>query len=186
MTIAQFIVAYAVCWWLVLFMVLPSGAAPEKNPAIGNAPSAPANPRLRKKFWRTTWLAILPTILIYFVATAAKAEEGMYHVGGGCKTLTKHVPAADVAVRDGYGVGDAQVKGANLEGGHAFDGLDSIDIPIQIPSKNYVNENNYNVDLSHSFIEAGTLTVKQSGEALLNGKSITDSTLTTGECNETN
>ena len=62
--------------------------------------------------------------------------------------------------------------------------VDGIDIPIQIPSKNYVNEDSYNVDLSHSFIEAGTLTVKQNGDALLNGKSITDSTLSTGECDE--
>lgn len=184
MTIAQFIVAYAVCWWLVLFMVLPSGVAPDKNPVLGNAPSAPANPRLKRKFAWTTLFAIVPTLAIYFVATAAKAEEGVYHVGSGCQTLTKHVPSADVAVRDGYGVGDAQVKGANLEGAHAFEGLDSIDIPIQIPSKNYVNEDSYNVDLSHSFIEAGTLTVKQNGDALLNGKSITDSTLTTGECDE--
>ena len=184
MTIAQFIVAYAVCWWLVLFMVLPSGVAPEQKPSLGHAPSAPANPRLRRKFWWTTLLAIAPTILIYFVASTAKAEEGMYHVGGGCKTLEKHVPAADVAVRDGYGVGDTQVKGANLEGGQAFSGFDAIEIPLDIPSQNYMANNN-NVNLSQSFIGVGTLTVKQSGETLLNDESINNSPLTTDDCNET-
>ena len=185
MTIAQFFVTYAVCWWMVLFMLLPSGAAPEQNPTVGHAPSAPANPRLKRKCAWATLIALAPAIVLYFVATNAKAEETIYHVGGGCNTLAKHVPAADVAVKDGYGTGDKQVAGANLEGGQGFSGFDSVDIPLQIPSENYIAADKHNVDLSHSFIEAGKLTVKQNGDTLLNGKPINDSQLTTGDCDDT-
>jgi predicted secreted protein len=201
MTIPQFFVAYAVCWWLVLFMLLPSGAAPEQKPALGNAPSAPANPRLKRKFGLATLWAILPTLLIYLVATTAKAEETIYHVGGGCKTLEKHVPAADVLVRDGYGVGDKQVKGANLEGEGAFSTMtDDVTIPLHIPSQTYIDRaaqasgsintptsiHGRNVDLSYSFIHAGELTVKPNGEPLLNGKPILNNDLKTGDCGNEN
>ena len=105
MTIAQFIVAYSVCWWLVLFMVLPQGVEPEKTPGLGHAPSAPAKPRLKRKIGITSLIAILPTLLIYLLATQAKAEEGIYHASSGCDALETYMPADDVAARDGYGVG---------------------------------------------------------------------------------
>jgi predicted secreted protein len=185
MTIAQFIVAYAVCWWLVLFMLLPSGAAPLQNPVVGHAPSAPANPRLKRKCAWASLLAIVPTLVIYFVATTAKAEEGTYHVGGGCKTLEKHVPAADVAVRDGYGAGEKQVAGANVAGAQGFAGFDTVDIPLEIPTSNYLAADAHNGDLSHSFISAGRVSVQQNGEALLNGAPLTTAQ-ETGGCNEAN
>ena len=190
MTIAQFIVAYAVCWWLVLFMVLPAGAAPAPMPEKGHAPSAPANPRLRKKFRWATILAFIPTVLIYFVATTVKAEDTIYHVGGGCKKLSKLEPSADLNVREGYGTGDKQVKPADLAGNSNLVNTDSIAIPLQIPSQNYIDRaaqsdsgtsnsptsiNGRNVDLSHSFIEPGKLEVKHDGDVLLNGQSITES-----------
>ena len=103
MTIAQFIVAYSVCWWLVLFMVLPQGLAMEQKPGEGHVPSAPANPRLKRKFIITSLIAILPTLLIYFVATEAKAEDTIYHVGGkdngDCDPLETYTTPEGVNVR---------------------------------------------------------------------------------------
>jgi predicted secreted protein len=139
MTIAQFIVAYAVCWWLVLFMLLPAGAAPAPTPGKGHAPSAPANPRLRLKFRRATLLAFIPTLLIYLVATNVKAQETIYHVGSGCKTLNTHIPAEDLNVRDGYGTGGKKVASANLGGNPNPIATDTIAIPLELPSTRYLN-----------------------------------------------
>lgn len=189
MTIAQFIVAYAVCWWLVLFMVLPTGAQPPAMPEKGHAPSAPANPRLRKKFRWATLLAFIPTLFIYLVATNVKAEDTIYHVGSGCKKLKTFKPVADLHVRDGYGTGDKQVKSADVDGKSNLINTDSIAIPLEIPSENYINRaaqaggqandgptsiNGRNVDLSYSFIEAGTLEVRREGDVLLNGQSVSE------------
>ncbi len=182
MTIPQFIIAYAVCWWLVLFMVLPSGAAPERKPQLGNAPSAPANPRLRRKFGLTTLLAILPTILIYFVATSAKAEEGMYHVGSGCAPLETYVPSADLATRDGYGVGDKKVASANLDSSTAFEELKSVDIPLKVPVSNYLNADAYNADMSEDFANIGELKIGMDGSTYLNGRPVKSATVVSPEC----
>lgn len=183
MTIAQFIVAYAVSWWLVLFMVLPSGATPAPTPEKGHAPSAPEKPRLRRKFRLTTVLALLPTLLIYLVATNVKAEEVIYRVGGGCRQLQRFKPSDDLSTRDGYGVGDKKVKSANLRDAAPLLSTESLVIPLQIPSQNFIDRNGAglqsptsingrNVDLSQSFLSIGDLTVKQEGDFLLNGQSI--------------
>jgi predicted secreted protein len=184
MTIAQFIVAYAVSWWLVLFMVLPSGATPAPAPEKGHAPSAPEKPRLRKKFRLTTALALLPTLLIYLVATNVKAEEVIHRVGGGCRQLQRYKPSDDLSTRDGYGVGDKKVKSANLNDKSALIATDSVRIPLRIPAQNVIDRtggaatsptsiNGRNVDFSQSFLAVGDLEVKQDGDVLLNGQSIT-------------
>lgn len=205
MTIAQFIVAYAVCWWLVLFMVLPSGANPLPTPVKGHAPSAPAEPRLRRKFLRASLWAFLPTILIYCVATSARAETSIYHVGTGCHAATKYKPSADVSTRDGYGAGDTQVRAADINPNGKLIDTDHIAIPLEIPAQNYIDRaaqrraaadtaqgiastdtptsiHGRNVDLSHSFVQAGEITVDGQGEALLNGQSITKDTLNPEGC----
>lgn len=52
---------YIVCWWTVLFAVLPIGMAQEDQspPTDGSQWGAPANPRLKKKFFTTTWVSFL-------------------------------------------------------------------------------------------------------------------------------
>jgi predicted secreted protein len=65
MGIVEIIIAYVVSWWLLLFMVLPFGAAPENTPKEGHAVSAPAQPNLRKKALITSLLALGPTLLLY-------------------------------------------------------------------------------------------------------------------------
>jgi predicted secreted protein len=57
-------VVFVVVWWLVLFMVLPFGAAPPAEVEPGMADSAPAKPRLAVKMAITTILAALITALI--------------------------------------------------------------------------------------------------------------------------
>ena len=57
-------VVFAIVWWLVLFMVLPFGAAPPADVEPGMADSAPARPRLLLKVAITTAIAALITALI--------------------------------------------------------------------------------------------------------------------------
>jgi predicted secreted protein len=61
MTTVGAIVTYVVTWWLLFFMALPFGVAPEEHPQRGNVESAPARPRLLLKVLVTTLLAALAT-----------------------------------------------------------------------------------------------------------------------------
>jgi predicted secreted protein len=58
---------FVIVWWLVLFMVLPFGAAPPDEVEPGMASSAPARPRLALKFLVTTLIALAVTALILWV-----------------------------------------------------------------------------------------------------------------------
>lgn len=60
-------VLFAVVWWLVLFMVLPFGAAPPDQVEPGMAESAPARPRIGLKFLITTVIAALITALVVWL-----------------------------------------------------------------------------------------------------------------------
>jgi predicted secreted protein len=57
-------IVFAIVWWLILFMVLPFGAAPPEQVEPGMATSAPARPRMLIKLLITTLLAALVTGLI--------------------------------------------------------------------------------------------------------------------------
>ena len=50
---------YIVCWWTVLFAVLPLGMSQEaqERPTDGAQWGAPKNPRLLRKFITTTWVS---------------------------------------------------------------------------------------------------------------------------------
>jgi predicted secreted protein len=60
-------VVFAIVWWLILFMVLPFGAAPPNEVEPGMATSAPAKPRMALKLAITTLLAALVTVLIVWL-----------------------------------------------------------------------------------------------------------------------
>jgi predicted secreted protein len=60
-------VTFLIVWWLVLFMVLPFGAAPPAEVEPGTAPGAPAKPRLPLKFLITTVIAAVLTGLILWL-----------------------------------------------------------------------------------------------------------------------
>ena len=58
---------YFVVWWVALFMVLPWGNRPDPEVLIGNAESAPAQPRILLKAVVTTILAGIIWLAIWFV-----------------------------------------------------------------------------------------------------------------------
>jgi len=60
-------IVFVVVWWLVLFMVLPFGAAPPDEVERGMADSAPARPRLALKFLITSLVALAVTALILWL-----------------------------------------------------------------------------------------------------------------------
>jgi predicted secreted protein len=68
-------VVFAIVWWLVLFMVLPFGAAPPAEVEPGMATSAPARPRLAVKMAITTLLAAMVTGLIAWLI-----DSGLIHL----------------------------------------------------------------------------------------------------------
>ena len=57
---------YIVCWWTVLFAVLPLGTSQERHerPSDGAQWGAPANPDLKRKFITTTWVSALVWLLV--------------------------------------------------------------------------------------------------------------------------
>ena len=59
------IFVYLICWWLVLFTVLPWGVKPEEHPQTGHAASAPAHPRLRRKFLVTSGISGIIWLVVY-------------------------------------------------------------------------------------------------------------------------
>ncbi len=67
MDILSGFVVYFLTWWTVLFAVLPWGAHPPENPEPGHAPSAPAHPRLLRKFLITTVVAAVIWVAIDLV-----------------------------------------------------------------------------------------------------------------------
>jgi predicted secreted protein len=67
-------IVFAVVWWLILFMVLPFGAAPPDEVEPGMATSAPARPRLGIKLAVTTVLAALVTGLIMWALGSGLIE----------------------------------------------------------------------------------------------------------------
>jgi predicted secreted protein len=67
-------IVFVIVWWLVLFMVLPFGAAPPDEVEPGMANSAPARPRLGLKFLLTTLIALAATALILWFIQSGLVE----------------------------------------------------------------------------------------------------------------
>ena len=58
---------YIVCWWVVLFCVLPLGMSQDaaERPTDGGDWGAPANPNLKRKFITTTWVSAIVFVVVY-------------------------------------------------------------------------------------------------------------------------
>ena len=67
-------ITFLVIWWLILFMVLPFGAAPPEEVGEGHAASAPAKPRLLIKLAITTVLAIGATMAVQWTLQSGLIE----------------------------------------------------------------------------------------------------------------
>ena len=57
---------YIVCWWVVLFAVLPLGMnqQDQERPTDGGAWGAPRTPQLKKKFITTTWVSAIVWVFV--------------------------------------------------------------------------------------------------------------------------
>ena len=57
---------YVVCWWVVLFTVLPLGTSREVHeaPTDGRQWGAPEAPNLKRKFITTSWVSALVWLLV--------------------------------------------------------------------------------------------------------------------------
>ena len=71
MGIGSYVAIYLVVWWTVLFAILPLGNktyAEMGEPVPGGGdPGAPMNPNLRRKFFTTTWVAMIVFGLVWLV-----------------------------------------------------------------------------------------------------------------------
>lgn len=69
MDIVNFVFVYILVWWVVIFAMLPFGNAPSerKDMEPGQASSAPANPRLKKKLIWTSIVALIINGIIFAI-----------------------------------------------------------------------------------------------------------------------
>ena len=62
---------YLSIWWTVLFCVLPLGTISHAEAGIdlgdGGDPGAPVDPKLKKKFFTTTWISTVVFLILFAV-----------------------------------------------------------------------------------------------------------------------
>ena len=65
------IAVFLTIWWTVLFAVLPLGVTSHAEAGIdkgdGGDPGAPVDPKLKKKFFTTTWISVLVFAVIWAI-----------------------------------------------------------------------------------------------------------------------
>ncbi len=65
------IAIFLTIWWTVLFMVLPLGVTSHAEAGIdkgdGGDPGAPVDPKLKKKFFTTTWVSCAVFAVLWLV-----------------------------------------------------------------------------------------------------------------------
>jgi predicted secreted protein len=71
MTVFTGIAIFFTIWWTVLFAVLPLGVTSHAEAGIdrgdGGDPAAPVDPKLKKKFITTTWIAAVIWTALFLV-----------------------------------------------------------------------------------------------------------------------
>ncbi|HEY2753544.1 DUF1467 family protein [Phenylobacterium sp.] len=61
---------YLTIWWTVLFAILPLGTQTRAEaglPNDGSDPGAPVDPKLKKKFFTTTWVSTIVFAILWLV-----------------------------------------------------------------------------------------------------------------------
>ena len=65
------IAIFLTIWWTVLFAVLPFGVTSYHeagiDPGDGGDPGAPVNPKLKQKFFTTTWISLIVFMVLWAV-----------------------------------------------------------------------------------------------------------------------
>jgi predicted secreted protein len=73
MGVTTSISVYLVIWWTVLFAILPIGVTSHYeagiDPGDGGDPGAPVDPKLKKKFITTTWVAAIVFAVVWTLWT---------------------------------------------------------------------------------------------------------------------
>lgn len=67
MTVFEWIMVYAVCWWMVLFMLLPFGVRLPEVVEDGAYPSAPVEGNIKKKALISTVISIPISAIIGWI-----------------------------------------------------------------------------------------------------------------------
>lgn len=71
MNLVTIVFIYLVVWWVTLFAILPIGVTSHWEAGIetpgGGDPSSPVDPKLKRKFLTTSWVAALVTAAIVLV-----------------------------------------------------------------------------------------------------------------------
>ncbi|MFO1012656.1 MAG: DUF1467 family protein [Caulobacteraceae bacterium] len=71
MTVTTSIAVFLIIWWTVLFAVLPLGTRTHAEMGIdvpgGGEPASPVDPKLKKKFFTTTWVAAILFAILWTV-----------------------------------------------------------------------------------------------------------------------
>ncbi|HEY5290495.1 MAG TPA: DUF1467 family protein [Caulobacteraceae bacterium] len=71
MSFVTVIFIFLVIWWTALFAILPIGVRSHWEEGVptpgGGDPSSPVEPKLKRKFLTTTWVAALLTALVCVV-----------------------------------------------------------------------------------------------------------------------
>ena len=79
MSLTASIAIFLVTWWTVLFAVLPLGVQSHAeagiDPGDGGDPGAPVDPKLKQKFFTTTWVSA-----IIFAAIWITIHFGLVHL----------------------------------------------------------------------------------------------------------
>lgn len=69
MGIGFIISVYLVVWWTVLFAILPLGVQSHHEAGIevpgGGDPGSPVDPKLKKKFFTTTWVSAIVVAILW-------------------------------------------------------------------------------------------------------------------------
>ncbi|MAW01730.1 MAG: hypothetical protein CMI81_02435 [Candidatus Pelagibacter sp.] len=72
MTITGAIVIYVIIWWIVFFTILPLNIKSQlDNQKIypGSEPSAPSDPKIKKRIFSTTLISTILFIIIYILTS---------------------------------------------------------------------------------------------------------------------
>ena len=67
MSIFEYGIIYIICWWMVLFMVLPFKAGAKENPEADEYHASPAKAHIKGKLIATTFLAIPAAAVVSWV-----------------------------------------------------------------------------------------------------------------------
>ena len=71
MSLTTSIAVFLTVWWTVLFVVLPLGTQTHAEAGLdkgdGGDPGAPVDPKLKRKFFTTTWVSLIVFAVIWAI-----------------------------------------------------------------------------------------------------------------------